>query len=176
MDVSIGGRPQGRITFALYDGQAPRTTQNFLMLCTGEKGIGKTTKKPLHYRHSTFHRVIPGFMVQGGDFSEHNGTGGESIYGGKFEDEAFHFKHTRAGLLSMANAGQSLCGNQPVRRVLGDDTAVLAPSSGEEAASPRHRAGVASMAWRTTRRFSTNAAAALVATRGDAALRAPGLC
>ena len=66
MDISIGGRPEGRITFALYDGQAPRTTQNFLMLCTGEKGIGKTTKKPLHYRHSTFHRVIPGFMVQGG--------------------------------------------------------------------------------------------------------------
>ena len=64
MDISIGGRPEGRITFALYDGQAPRTTQNFLMLCTGEKGIGKTTKKPLHYRHSTFHRVIPGFMVQ----------------------------------------------------------------------------------------------------------------
>ena len=66
MDISIGGRPEGRITFALYDGQAPRTTQNFLMLCTGEKGIGKTTKKPLHYRHSTFHRVIPGFMIQGG--------------------------------------------------------------------------------------------------------------
>ena len=66
MDISIGGRPEGRITFALYDGQAPRTTQNFLMLCTGEKGIGKTTNKPLHYRHSTFHRVIPGFMVQGG--------------------------------------------------------------------------------------------------------------
>ena len=66
MDISIGGRPEGRITFALYDGQAPKTTQNFLMLCTGEKGIGKTTKKPLHYRHSTFHRVIPGFMVQGG--------------------------------------------------------------------------------------------------------------
>ena len=84
MDISIGGRPEGRITFALYDGQAPRTTQNFLMLCTGEKGIGKTTKKPLHYRHSTFHRVIPGFMIQGGDFSEHNGTGGESIFGGKF--------------------------------------------------------------------------------------------
>jgi cyclophilin family peptidyl-prolyl cis-trans isomerase len=66
MDISISGRPEGRITFALYDGQAPKTTQNFLMLCTGEKGIGKTTKKPLHYRHSTFHRVIPGFMVQGG--------------------------------------------------------------------------------------------------------------
>ena len=112
MDISIGGRPEGRITFALYDGQAPRTTQNFLMLCTGEKGIGKTTKKPLHYRHSTFHRVIPGFMIQGGDFSEHNGTGGESIYGGKFGDEAFHFKHTRAGLLSMANAGPNTNGSQ----------------------------------------------------------------
>ena len=112
MDISIGGRPEGRITFALYDGQAPKTTQNFLMLCTGEKGIGKTTKKPLHYKHSTFHRVIPGFMIQGGDFSEHNGTGGESIYGGKFADEAFHFKHTRAGLLSMANAGPNTNGSQ----------------------------------------------------------------
>jgi len=112
MDLSVGGRPEGRVTFALYDGQAPRTCANFRALCAGDKGLGKTTKKPLTYKHSTFHRVIPGFMIQGGDFSMHNGTGGESIYGGKFADEAFHFKHTRAGLLSMANAGPDTNGSQ----------------------------------------------------------------
>ena len=112
MDISIGGRPEGRITFALYDGQAPRTTQNFLMLCTGEKGIGKTTKKPLHYKHSTFHRVIPGFMVQGGDTTKGDGTGGRSIFGNAFDDETFALRHRGPGILAMANAGPGTNGSQ----------------------------------------------------------------
>jgi len=126
MDLSIGGVPKGRVVFSLYDAQAPKTTANFLHLCAGDRGIGKTTGKKLHYKGACFHRVIPGFMIQGGDFSAGNGTGGESIYGGKFPDEAFHFKHVRAGLLSMANAGPNTNGSQffvtcgPARRPRGN--------------------------------------------------------
>jgi peptidyl-prolyl isomerase D len=103
-DVSIGGRPSGRVIFVLFDDIVPKTAENFRSLCTGEKGIGKSGK-PLHYKGSLFHRVIKQFMIQGGDFTAGNGTGGESIYGEKFEDENFEQKHDRPFLLSMANAG-----------------------------------------------------------------------
>ena len=86
-DVTIGGQAKGRITFELYS-NTPKTSENFRALCTGEKGTGKSGK-PLHYKNSPFHRIIPGFMAQGGDFTNQNGTGGESIYGTKFEDENF---------------------------------------------------------------------------------------
>ncbi|KAI0672162.1 peptidyl-prolyl cis-trans isomerase Cpr7 [Trametes maxima] len=110
-DITIGGRPAGRIVMQLYKDIVPKTTENFRALCTGEKGDGKAGK-PLHYKGSTFHRVIKGFMVQGGDFTAGNGTGGESIYGEKFEDENFEVKHTKRFLLSMANAGAGTNGSQ----------------------------------------------------------------
>ena len=110
-DVTIGGRPAGRIVFELYNDIVPKTAENFRCLCTGEKGTGRSGK-PLCYRGCTFHRVIPEFMLQGGDFTRGNGTGGESIYGTKFEDENFRMRHTKPGLLSMANAGPNTNGSQ----------------------------------------------------------------
>lgn len=106
-DISIGNRRAGRITFELFDDVVPKTAENFRALCTGEKGAGKAGK-PLHYKGSTFHRVIKQFMIQGGDFTAGDGTGGESIYGEKFEDENFQLKHDKPFLLSMANAGPGM--------------------------------------------------------------------
>jgi cyclophilin family peptidyl-prolyl cis-trans isomerase len=109
-DIQIGSQNPGRIEFELF-ANTPKTSENFRALCTGEKGIGKSGK-PLHYKGCPFHRVITGFMAQGGDFTARNGTGGESIYGTKFEDENFINKHTGPGLLSMANAGKNTNGSQ----------------------------------------------------------------
>ncbi|KFO74202.1 NK-tumor recognition protein, partial [Cuculus canorus] len=102
----------GRIMFQLFSDVCPKTCKNFLCLCSGEKGIGKTTGKKLCYKGTTFHRVVKNFMIQGGDFSEGNGKGGESIYGGYFKDENFILKHDRAFLLSMANRGKHTNGSQ----------------------------------------------------------------
>ena len=107
LDLALGREPIGRVTIELRADVVPKTCENFRALCTGERGRSARTGTPLTYKGSTFHRVIPNFMCQGGDFTKGDGTGGESIYGETFRDENFTLRHQGAGTLSMANADRT---------------------------------------------------------------------
>ena len=110
-DIEIDGEKTGRIVFGLFGDTVPKPVKNFSTLTDGSAGVGNAGK-PLHFKSSKFHRIIPGFMAQGGDFTRGNGTGGESIYGDKFADENFTLHHSKGYLLSMANAGPNTNGSQ----------------------------------------------------------------
>lgn len=112
MELSVNGQKQFRFVFELYNDITPITCENFRALCTGEKGKGEVTGLPLHFKGAPFARVITNFMAQGGDFARDHGMKSESIYGGRFKDENFNVKHTKPGLLSMANAGPNTNGAQ----------------------------------------------------------------
>ena len=120
MDIDINGELLGKITFQLFADKAPLAAENFRALCTGEKGRSTISSKMLHYKGCMFHRIVPGFVIQGGDFTKFNGTGGESIYGGttdgdmwgKFKDEKPFLAHSKKYLLSMANSGANTNGSQ----------------------------------------------------------------
>ncbi|KAF9520906.1 hypothetical protein BS47DRAFT_414613 [Hydnum rufescens UP504] len=119
LDISIGGEPVGRLRISLFRDELPFTCDNFIALCTGEMGVGKTFKMKLHYKGASFHRVIKGFVCQSGDFtcqsgdySDFTGKGGESIYGLRFKDETTDSLFTRRGLVAVANNGADDCGSQ----------------------------------------------------------------
>ncbi|XP_047955756.1 peptidyl-prolyl cis-trans isomerase CYP40-like [Salvia hispanica] len=112
LDISIAGELEGRMVVELYKDVVPITAENFRALCTGERGLASVTGVPLHYKGSRFSSIIRGFMVQGGAISDENGSVGESIYGATFDDENFELKHTRKGMLSMANNGPNTNGSQ----------------------------------------------------------------
>lgn len=113
LDIEIEGEPAGRVVLGLYGEIVPRTVENFRCLCTGEKGDSEETGYPLHYKGTMFHRVIPGFCIQGGQtFENDEGSGGESIYGGSFEDESLRIKFSKKGMLAMANGGPDTNGSQ----------------------------------------------------------------
>ncbi|KAL0619569.1 Peptidyl-prolyl cis-trans isomerase A [Plecturocebus cupreus] len=101
--IAVNGKPLGSVSFELFADKFPKTAENFRVQSPGEKGFG--------YKGSCSHRIIPGFMCQGGDFTCHKGTGGKSIYREKFDDENFILKHTGPGILSMANAGPNTNGS-----------------------------------------------------------------
>merc|ERR1711988_137568 len=158
-DITIGGKSAGRVTFELFDSVTPKCAENFRCLCTGEKGRGRSGKN-LFFKGSSFHRIIPGFMIQGGDFTKGNGTGGESIYGEKFRDENFALQHSEPFLLSMANAGPNTNGSQFFittaetpwldgkhtvfgRVVDGHDTVVAMESVGSDSGKTKHKVVIA---------------------------------
>ncbi|EGN99015.1 hypothetical protein SERLA73DRAFT_53655 [Serpula lacrymans var. lacrymans S7.3] len=111
-DITVDGTPLGRFIFELYSDSAPKTTENFRALCTGEKGLSSVSEHPLYYKNSIIHRSIRDFMIQGGDFTRRNGTGGESIYGNVFADEDLSRPLNSEGLLCMANKGPNTNGSQ----------------------------------------------------------------
>ena len=108
---SIEGKKVGRIEIELFEDRVPRTAENFRMLCTGEKGVGRSGAK-LHYKGSKIHKIIPGYLLQGGDFIANDGSGNESVYGPRFEDENFSVSHDQKGIVSMANNGRNTNGGQ----------------------------------------------------------------